>query len=63
MKAAGECPPLFISPPVSSPCWRCGVEPRTAGTPRFLRILVSVAARASERRIVRSSLRSDILQT
>ena len=28
MKAAGRCPPLFISPPVSSPCWRCGVEPR-----------------------------------
>ena len=30
MKAAGKCPPLFIPPPVSSPCLRCGVEPRRA---------------------------------
>ena len=28
MKAAGNARRFSFPPPVSSPCWRCGVEPR-----------------------------------
>jgi hypothetical protein len=44
MKAAGKCPPLFIPPPVSSPCLRCGVEPRRGLSGRGTRALRSLGA-------------------